>query len=102
MRFIHIVYIVVCVLAVTFIITTMAGAHDWYSDNRNPATGVGCCGVRDCASVEVERIQQTPDEFIVDGIWHFKISEAIPSQDGGYHACIWGGKPRCFFYPTNT
>jgi hypothetical protein len=23
-------------------------------------------------------------------------------DDTGYSACIWGGKPRCFFYPMNV
>lgn len=79
-----------------------AQAHDWYSGVRNPATGVGCCGGQDCAPVDVSRVLETRDEFIVDGKWHFDKDEALPARDGQYHACIWGGKPRCFFFPTNV
>jgi hypothetical protein len=77
-------------------------AHEWYSGTRNAYTGVGCCGGHDCAPVDAARIVETIDEFIVDGRWHFNKSEAMPSRDGSYHACIWGGKPRCFFIPMNV
>jgi hypothetical protein len=76
--------------------------HDWYSGVRNPVTRVGCCGGRDCAPIDISRVVETHDEFIIDGKWHFNKDEAMPSQDGGYHACIWGGKPRCFFVPQNV
>ncbi|HEY7748425.1 MAG TPA: hypothetical protein VH933_07095 [Aestuariivirgaceae bacterium] len=77
-------------------------AHDWYSGIRNAHTGVGCCGGRDCGPIDVARIVETTDQFIVDGIWRFNKSEAMPSRDGAYHACIWGGRPRCFFVPMNV
>jgi hypothetical protein len=79
-----------------------AEAHDWYSGIRNPATGVGCCGGRDCMPIDISRVIETRDHFIVDGKWRFNKDEAMPAQDGQYHACIWGGKPRCFFYPMNV
>ena len=53
-------------------------------------------------SVDVGRVEETATEFIVDGKWHFIKDEAMPAQDGQYHAWIWGGKPRCFFYPMNV
>jgi hypothetical protein len=79
-----------------------ARAHDWYSGLRNPTTGVGCCGGNDCQPVDISRVLETHDEFILDGKWHFEKNGALPSIDGQYHACIWGGKPRCFFYPSNV
>lgn len=80
-----------------------AGQPDPYKGLRNDKTGVGCCGGHDCAVLkDVNRVRETKDEYIVDEKWHFKKDEAMPSWDGQYHACIWGGKPRCFFYPSNV
>lgn len=98
---IAIIWAIVTVLGVALWVTP-APAHDWYSGIRNPGSGVGCCGGSDCAPVDVSRVVETRDEFIVDEIWHFKKDEAMPAQDGQFHACIWGGKPRCFFYPMNV
>jgi hypothetical protein len=82
-------------------LATPAQAHDWYSDKHGPG-GVSCCGGDDCSPLDIERVLETRDEFIVDGKWHFNKDEAMPSIDGQYHACIWGGKPRCFFFPSNV
>ena len=90
-------------LAFAFIaLFSPAEAHDWYAGIRNPQTGWGCCGGHDCHPIDVSRVEETKDEFIVDGKWHFIKDEAMPAQDGQFHACIWGGKPRCFFYPMNV
>jgi hypothetical protein len=91
------------ILAIAFIaLFSPAEAHDWYAGIRNPQTGWGCCGGQDCHPIDVGRVEETATEFIVDGKWHFIKDEAMPAQDGQYHACIWGGKPRCFFYPMNV
>lgn len=91
--------------------------HDWYSGIRNPTTGVGCCGGHDCHPLmadELNRLTEDDDNYIIDGIWKFPKDEAMPAshfhpkpdQEGripsGYHYCIWGGKPRCFFIPQST
>lgn len=101
MKFVTIVFVIVFVAALAWLIAN-ANAHDWYSGVRNPTTGVGCCGGHDCNPIDVSRVVETRDEFIVDGVWHFPKDEAMSAEDGQYHACIWGGKPRCFFFPTNV
>jgi hypothetical protein len=97
----------------------LAQAHDWYTGTRNPVTHIGCCGVQDCKPVSIEtgEIVELENEFVVYKYgreFHFPKKEAMPSQDGQYHACMWGGpltdgqpdprllKPRCLFYPLNT
>ena len=93
--------IAMAVLALVLMLAPVS-AHDWYAGIRNPKTGWGCCGGQDCKPVDVNRVEETKDEFIVDGKWHFVKDEAMQSDDGLYHACIWGGKPRCFFFPANV
>jgi hypothetical protein len=92
-------------IAIVLFLSFVSGstvAHDWYSGIRNAHTGVGCCGGSDCGPVAAERVVETAHEYIVDGKWRFNKEEAMPSRDGAYHACIWGGKPRCFFVPMNV
>jgi hypothetical protein len=84
-----------------------AHPHDWYSGIRNPTTGVGCCGGNDChplMSDEMERLTEDADNYIIDGIWKFPKKGANGEQrfESGYSYCIWGGKPRCFFFPTSA
>ncbi|MGD9769470.1 MAG: hypothetical protein AB7U62_17685 [Pseudolabrys sp.] len=79
-----------------------AVAHDhWISrgDYRN-AAGELCCGENDC--------------FVVTGVQHVTLpepgyrlpsgefipeSETLPSPDGAYWRCEWGGARKCFFAP---
>lgn len=102
MRWVYIVWLIVMLAVALHVLATAAASHDWYSGIRNPVTGVGCCGGHDCTPIDIGRVVETKDEFVVDGIWRFKKDGAMPAPDGQYHACIWGGKPRCFFYPMNV
>lgn len=120
---------------VLWIWASSAKAHDWYEGLRNPTTGVGCCGGRDCWKVPLQFLSEDATDFIItfpsvkdlpgnaanfvdtspggSGLhlqFKFPKSQAMPTphidvddpDDSGFHACIWGGKPRCFFYPTNA
>lgn len=124
------VYAAMAIGALLFgvLLSAPAWPHSWYSGQRNDTTGVGCCGGSDCFEVPLEWLSQDADNYIVtvpnpipnmtgfSGVFHpgpyaFPISEAQPTphidtDDGkehsGYHACIWGGKPRCFFFPSGS
>jgi hypothetical protein len=83
--------------------------HDWYTGIRNPATGEGCCGGRDCFPLmtdELHRLTEDKDNYIIDGMWKFPKKDAMPAKhshnpdESGYSYCIWGGKARCFFFPS--
>lgn len=102
MRTIFSIIFILILLAVAGVWSNPARSHDWYAGVRNPVTGNGCCGGDDCKPIDVSRVEETATEFIVDGKWHFNKDEAMPAQDAQYHACILGGKPRCFFVPINT
>lgn len=129
--FIFVAAMIATFLLLTFY-ASGAYAHQWYSGLRNPETGVGCCGGNDCFEVPLEWLSEDNDNFIVSlpdplpvaaglsgtmagKVYFFPKNEAMPAKgtdnrnegkDGffhsGYHACIWGGKARCFFFPTNT
>jgi hypothetical protein len=92
----------IIVAAISGICASQALSHSWYTGFRNPTTGVDCCGGADCTPIDVNRIVETVEEFVIDSRWHFRKDEAMPSFDGAYHACIWGGRPRCFFFPSNV
>lgn len=82
-----------------------AHAHSWYEGIRNPKTGEGCCGMRDCFPVDVNDVVENETTYVVTvrgTPWTFPKAEAMPSPDGLYHICIWGGKARCFFFPANV
>jgi hypothetical protein len=104
------------VLLSLVILPAPAAAHEWYTDKRNPVTNSPCCNTVDCFPVGLKpnELVETRDEYIVFKFgreFHFRKSEAMPSMDNGYHACIWGGpltdgvpdprqlKARCFFHP---
>lgn len=86
-----------------FLFTGIASSHKWYTELENPVTHLGCCGNSHCIKLDnLNRLVETEDEFILDGKYHFKKSEAMPSEDGSYHYCIIADNPRCFFYPTSV
>lgn len=84
------------------------GQPDPYLNARNADTGWGCCGGRDCMEVDVTkpeelaRMTEDADEVVLDGKWHFPKKGSLPSFNGNYHFCIWGGKPRCLYIPTSS
>jgi len=101
MKMVNIIFAIVF-LAALFWLINEAFSHEFYSGIRNPVTGEGCCGGEHCKPVDVSRVEETGTEFIVDRKWHFPKDQAMPAPDGQYHACIWGGKPKCFFFPSNV
>lgn len=91
------------ILTVVILSNPLVPVHDHYT-NTKPLAGWRCCGGDDCKKiVDRDRIKETAFAWILDDRWVFdKGQTGLPSFDGDYHACIWGGKPRCFFYPLNA
>ncbi len=112
------------ILALLLCLAKAAHAHDWYTGTRNPVNGQGCCGGKDCHPLmtdELNRLTEDKDNYIIDGTWKFPKKEAMPAKgsrdhnqaihkpvpkdgrfESGYSYCIWGGKARCFFFPTGA
>lgn len=91
------------------------GPADWISKGgyRN-AAGEQCCGENDCHEIAGAHVSVTPAGYLVDVPGYpsphglgligaiketVPFSEALPSPDGKFWRCEWGGKRRCFFAP---
>jgi hypothetical protein len=114
-----------------FVLSLMASqarAHSWYQGYQIPNGQSSCCGGNDCFEVPYAWLSEDMDNYIVTvpdpvprmaglagtykpGPYAFPKVEARPTphmdaDDGqehsGFHACIYGGKARCFFFPANT
>lgn len=79
-------------------------ASDAWIDRSNNKKGERCCDSgKDCWSLAPERVKPTEGGVNVtldDGETMFVPGrEIMPSEDGKYWLCVWGGKRRCFFAP---
>lgn len=89
------IFVVSAVIAFLFILAVLIGgaiSHEWYPTE--------CCSGHDCAPAARERIEQTPQGYIVDGRHFVSNGEVKRSMDGRYHVCF----PtqhilRCLFVP---
>jgi hypothetical protein len=83
---------------------TLASAHgpaEWIQQGgyRN-AAGELCCGERDCFELVSSDVSVTASGYFVRSIKEtVPFSEALPSPDGRYWRCQWGGARKCFFAP---
>jgi len=88
-------------LAATFSLASAHGPAEWIQRGgyRN-AVGELCCGERDCAELADGDITITGAGYLVKSIREtVPFSEALPSPDGRYWRCQWGGSRKCFFAP---
>jgi hypothetical protein len=80
------------VLGILFFPLTARG-HDWYPRD--------CCAGDDCKPIPAERVQITPQGYLVDGQFAFAFTSP-KSPDEKYHLCwprSWA-TPNCFFPPS--
>jgi hypothetical protein len=68
-------------------------AHDWYSNLRQPITGLPCCGGYDCRPLLPQQIRYTKGggmQFFLDDKWRDvdpAVVLEVPSPDSRVHAC---------------
>jgi hypothetical protein len=77
------------------------GSGEWIQRGgyRN-AAGELCCGERDCVAISGEEISVTAAGYFVRSTHEtVPFGEVLPSPDGNFWRCHWGGKRKCFFAP---
>ena len=88
-------------VAATLSLASAHGPAEWIQRGgyRN-AAGELCCGERDCLELSGDDISITSAGYFVRSIREtVPFSEALPSPDGQYWRCQWGGARKCFFAP---
>ena len=83
---------------------SLASAHgpaEWINrGSYKNAAGELCCGERDCAELSDADVSVTAAGYFVKSISEtVPYGEALPSPDGHYWRCQWGGMRKCFFAP---
>src|SRR5689334_24890749 len=86
---------------------SLASAHgpaEWIQRGNNKnAAGELCCGERDCLELADADVSVTAGGYFVKSISEtVPYSETLPSPDGHYWRCHWGGTRKCFFAPPGT
>jgi hypothetical protein len=89
------------VAAATLSLASAHGPAEWIQKGgyRN-AAGELCCGERDCFELAAGDVSVTATGYFVHSIREtVPFNEALPSPDGQYWRCQWGGSRKCFFAP---
>lgn len=86
-------------LAGAMLVCTPTFAHDWL-DGKRGSGGDLCCGQNDCREVHARHVSlPAPGYRVIETGELVPESEALPSPDGKFWRCFWGGSMRCFFSP---
>jgi len=85
----------------TVSIAVAHGPAEWINQgNYRNAAGELCCGEHDCFALPVTDVSVTQKGYFVRSKGEtVPFSEALPSPDGFYWRCEWGGARKCFFAP---
>lgn len=79
-------------------------AADGWMDRTQNKWGQRCCDAgKDCHPVAPERVMSHRDGVLLPDYGDTVIPgrDIMPSEDGHYWICVWGGRVRCFFAPWN-
>lgn len=80
------------------------GPADWIKrGGHKNAAGELCCGERDCVELASGDVSVTAAGYFIHSTREtIPFSEAMPSPDGHYWRCQWGGSRKCFFAPPSA
>ena len=86
------------------VMLSLASAHgpaEWIQrGGYKNAAGELCCGERDCFELATDDVSVTASGYYVRSVREtVPFNEALPSPDGRYWRCQWGGSRKCFFAP---
>jgi hypothetical protein len=86
---------------------SLASAHgpaEWIErGGYKNAAGELCCGERDCFELADADVSVTARGYFVKSTSEtVPYAEALPSPDGRYWRCQWGGARKCFFAPPGS
>jgi hypothetical protein len=91
-------------LALIFLATAVRhsrahGEAQWIQDeNWKNAVGELCCGERDCHQLAEDDVEVRRDGYFVRSLnVVIPHGQALPSINGRFWVCIWGGEVKCFF-----
>ena len=90
--------------AAMFSLASAHGPAEWINRGAyKNAAGELCCGERDCLELADADVTVTAAGYLVKSISEtVPFGEALPSPDGHYWRCQWGGARKCFFAPPGT
>ena len=88
-------------VAATLSLASAHGPAEWIQrGGYKNAAGELCCGERDCFELTSSDVSVTAAGYFVHSTKEtVPFSEALPSPDGHYWRCQWGGMRKCFFAP---
>jgi hypothetical protein len=80
------------------------GPAEWINRGAyKNAAGELCCGERDCVELTDADVSVTAAGYLVKSIREtVPFGDALPSPDGHYWRCQWGGTRKCFFAPPSS
>jgi hypothetical protein len=89
---------------VTLSLASAHGPAEWIQrGGYKNAVGELCCGERDCLALADADVTVTAAGYFVKSASEtVPFTEALPSPDGHFWRCQWGGSRKCFFAPPST
>jgi hypothetical protein len=96
--------LVALALTATLSLASAHGPAEWIQrGGYKNAAGELCCGERDCFELASSDVSVTAAGYFVHSTKEtVPFSEALPSPDGLYWRCQWGGMRKCFFAPPSS
>lgn len=107
--------LILTLVAAIAVMSADARAHGWFTDAKDPETGLGCCDGDDCDDIPDESVQKVDGGFQYLPTGEFiPYSRVLQSKTWGFARCVYQteffylgvlhreGETRCFFAPPGA